>query len=102
MPLLDDQLRARLPPLHSGDSDEEPLVYARFFLPGTNRAWYLMEGEPVEEDFIFFGFISGPDEFGEFWLSKLEKLGQPPSVTVIRDLTFQEGRLTEVVPAPDS
>ena len=62
MPLLDDHLRARLPPLHSQEAEEEPMVYARFHLPGTTRAWYLIEGQPEDEDFLFFGFLAGPNE----------------------------------------
>ena len=35
MKLLTDELRARLPPLYSQEAEAEPMVYARFVLPGT-------------------------------------------------------------------
>jgi len=72
MPLLDNQLRARLPPLHSQEAEMEPIVYARFYLPDTHRAWYVVEGQPEGQDFLFFGFMAGPNTFGQFRLSQLE------------------------------
>ena len=60
MKLLTDELRARLPPLYSQEAEAEPMVYAKFFLPGTGWTWYVTEGSPQEEDFLFFGFVVGP------------------------------------------
>ena len=103
MELLPDELKARLPPLRSQEAADEPVVYARFYLPGTGRNWYPIEGEPEDEDYLFFGFVAGiADEFDHFRLSELEALRGPSGQTVERDLTFTEGRLTDVVPAPDS
>jgi len=102
MELLPDDLRQRLPKIHEQEAEEEPVVYVRYFLPGTRLSWYVMEGEPDGDDFLFFGFAAGPRDFLYFRLSELKTaknlLGQP----VERDLTFTEGRLTDVVPAPDS
>lgn len=100
--LLPDELRARLPPLYSQEAEDEPMVYAKFFLPGTQWTWYVTEGEAREEDFLFFGFVVGLEaEFGYFVLSELESATTPLGLHVERDLTFKEGRLTDVVPAPD-
>jgi hypothetical protein len=103
MPLLDDQLRARLPRRYSQEAeDNEPMIYAKFFLPGTYTAWYVMEGETEGGDFLFYGFVSQPEnKFAEFWLSGLEELRGPRGQRVERDLSFIEGRLTDVVPAPE-
>lgn len=79
-----------------------PMVYARFHLPATPRAWYVIEGQPDREDYLFFGFAAGPDEFREFRLSELESIRGIADEIVERDPTFTEGRLTDVVPAPDS
>ena len=101
--LLTDQLRARLPRLHTQEAEEEPLVYARFSLPGTHSAWYVMEGEPEGDDYLFFGFVSGPEpDFRYFRLSELEAKRSPLGFSVELDSGFTEGRLTDVVPAPDS
>ena len=101
MKLLDDELRARLPAIYSQEADLDPIVYARFILPGTDWAWHVAEGEAQENDFRFFGYVVGLEsEFGFFLLSELEEIRTPSGAQVERDLTFTEGRLTDVV-APD-
>jgi len=103
MPLLTDELRARLPPLYSQEAEPEPWIYAKFTMPGTNWSWYVMEGEAKGGDYLFFGFVCGQEsEFGYFVLSELESVRTPLGTSVERDLTFIEGKLTDVVPAPDS
>ena len=102
MPLLTDDLRSRLPPLLSQEAEGDPTVFARYSLAGTGLAWYVIEGEPDGGDFMFFGFAAGPDDFRYFRLSELEAVRGLFGETVERDLTFTEGRLTDVVPAPDS
>jgi hypothetical protein len=103
MPLLDAQLRGRLPPLYAQEAESEPMVYAKFYLPGSRLAWYVFEGQPEGSDFVFFGFASGHySEFTRFRLSDLQAMRGLIGEEVERDLTFKEGRLTDVVPAPDS
>jgi hypothetical protein len=103
MELLTEELRARLPLLYSQEAEEELMVYAKFFLPGTGWTWYVTEGGEQDGDFLFFGFVVGLDsEFGYFLLSELESVRSPLGLEVERDLTFTGGRLTAVVPAPDT
>ena len=103
MKLLTDELRARLPPLYSQEAEAEPMVYAKFFIPGTGWTWYVTECNAQDEDFLFFGFVVGfESEFGYFLLSELESVRNQLDLGVERDLAFREGRLTDVVPAPDS
>ena len=102
MKLLTDELRARLPALYSQEGEAEPVVYAKCFLPGTGWTWYVTEGSQQENDFLFFGFVVGLEsEFGYFLLSELESVRTPLGLAVERDFAFREGKLTEVVPAPD-
>ena len=102
MKLLTDELRAQLPALYSQQAEGDPVVYAKFFLPGTGWTWYVTEGSPQADDFLFFGFVEGLEsEFGYFLLSELETVRSPLGLAVERDLAFHEGRLTDVVPAPD-
>jgi len=55
-----------------------------------------------EKNFFFFGFVVGLEsEFGYFLLSELESVTSPLGLRVGRDLYFREGKLTDVVPAPD-
>jgi hypothetical protein len=102
--LLTDELSARLPPLYSQEAEPDPKVICRFFLPGTRWSWYVTEGSEREGDFLFFGFVVGLDsEFGYFLLSELEAVRSPLfGLPVERDMNFTEGKLTDVVPAPDS
>ena len=103
MKLLTEELRAHLPPLYSQEADTDPIVYAKFFLPGTGWTWYPTEGGEQENDFLFFGYVVGLDsEFGYFLLSELESVRSPLGLEVERDLAFPEGRFTDVVLAPDS
>jgi len=103
MKLLTDELRARLPALYAQEAESEPVVYAKFFLSGTGWTWYVTEGGAQGDDFLFFGFVIGLEsEFGYFLLSELEEARNSLGLGVERDLTFTEGRLTDVVPAPDS
>src|SRR5215831_6033410 len=102
MKLLTDELRSRLPPIYSQEAEADPMVYAKFFLPGSAWTWYVTEGGPDDDDFRFFGFVVGLEsKFGYFLLSELEEVRSPLGFSVERDLSFHEGRLTDVVPAPD-
>lgn len=102
MKLLPDDLRARLPPLYSQEAEPEPVVHAKFFLPGTGWTWYVTEGSEQEGDFLFFGFVVGLEsQFGYFLLSELEEVTSKFGLHVERDLHFQPGKFTDVVPAPD-
>lgn len=103
MELLPDELRSRLPPIHGQEAEADPVVYAKFSVPGMELAWYPIEGEPRGEDFLFFGWISGSrNEFDFFLLSELIAFrGLLEIQRAERDPSFKEGRLTDVVPAPD-
>lgn len=103
MKLLTEELRSRLPQLYSQEAEADPVIHVKFFLPGTGWTWYVTEGEEREGDFLFFGFVVGLEsEFGYFLLSELESVTTRLGLHVERDLAFREGRLTDVVPAPDS
>jgi hypothetical protein len=102
MQLLTNDLLARLPPLYSQEAEADPVVYAKFFMPGTGWTWYVTEGSRQDSDFLFFGFVVGfESEFGYFLLSELESVRNQLGLGVERDLAFREGRLTSVVPVPD-
>jgi hypothetical protein len=100
MKLLDDQLRARLPALYAQEAEAEPTVYAKFFMLGWT--WFVTEGSEQDGDFLFFGYVVGLEsEFGYFLLSELESVRNGLGLGVERDLYFTEGKLTDVVSAPD-
>lgn len=103
MALLDDELRARLPPLLSQEADDDPMIYTRLFLPGTSLSWYVLEGQACGSDFIYGCAFVGAEEFsfGHFPESFLEQFRGPHGELVQQDKGFRPGRLTDVVPAPD-
>ena len=78
MKLLTAELRAKLPTLYSQEKSEDPTVHAKFFCPWSNWTWFVTEGKPEEDDFLFFGYVIGQDEeWGYFVLSELESVNSP-------------------------
>lgn len=101
MELLTAELRLRLPALYSQEHEADPVVHAKFFTPDSNWTWWVTEGSPQGEDFLFFGFVRGhEDEWGFFLLSELREARGPLGLGIERDLYFEPGRFTDVVPAP--
>jgi hypothetical protein len=99
--LLPDDLRSRLPPLNSQNDELLPVVYARYFQIGSRTEWYLIEGQAEGQDFLFFGYVLGPNCFQRFRLSELEAARNTEGRPVQRDEAFVSGPFTDVVPAPD-
>jgi hypothetical protein len=89
MELLPDELRAQLPPLHSQQEQDDPIVYAKFFTPLTAWVWYVTEGADHRSDYRFFGFVVGREpEWGYFTLSDLQSIRGPANLTIQRDPDF--------------
>lgn len=101
MELLTDELRSHLPPIHTQEAELDPNVHAHFFLPSTGLHWFVLEGEPDGDDFLFLAFVTGPDGFRYVRLSDLLTLRNPQGQQVACDQEFVPGRLTDVCPAPD-
>ena len=80
MPLLPDELKARLPLLGAQEGDDDPYVYAKLFLPGTSLAWYVLEGDTTQyAGYVMCCFFAGREEhsFGHFSESFLESFRGP-------------------------
>jgi hypothetical protein len=76
------------------------MVYARYSLASTPQVWYVIEGQPEGDDYLFFGFVLDRNMFRTFRLSELEAARSEDGQQVERD-AFIPGRLTDVVPPPD-
>ena len=99
MELLSRELRQCLPSLYSQENTKDPIVHAKFFTPDSNWTWYATEGSEQEGDFIFFGYVVGFEkEWGYFCLSELEAARGPMGLPIERDLYFQPGPFSQVVP----
>lgn len=73
--LLSDEVKKVLPRLREQEHSKDPTVYTVFFFPLSGWKWFVTEGEPTGDDFIFFGYVIGFEaEFGSFSLSELEGL----------------------------
>ena len=71
--LLSDDLKKVLPKLREQEHSKDPTVYAVFYFPGSGWKWFVTEGQPTVEDFLFFGYVIGFEaEFGYFSLNELE------------------------------
>ena len=78
-------------------------MYAHYHVPDKAWAYYVTEGEPVNDDYEFFGFLlAGEEEQDWNWRSlRLAALEQTVSGgSVVRNERFINGRLTDVVVLP--
>lgn len=90
MELLTPELIEKLPKLYSQEETEDPIVHIKFFFPAGNWTWFVTEGQPEGEDFLFYGYVIGDfPEWGYFLLSQLEEC-TVGFLTVERDLYFKQ------------
>ncbi|MFZ1700887.1 MAG: DUF2958 domain-containing protein [Pyrinomonadaceae bacterium] len=73
--LLTETLKNALPAFRTQEFEKDPLVYAVFFFPGSGWTWFVTEGQPEGDDFVFFGYVIGfESEWGYFTLRELEEV----------------------------
>jgi len=97
MQLLTEELRQQLPPLYAQENEKDPMVYFKFFTPDSSWTWYVTEGSPQEEDFIFFGYVIGFErEWGYFSLNEMTAARGPYGLPIERDLYFTAKRRSEI------
>lgn len=98
MELLTAELRSRLPALYRQEHNPDPDVHAKLFCPWSNWTWFVTEGQPEGEDFLFFGYVIGlEDEWRYFVLSELESVRGPGGLTIERDLCFTPGPFSYIL-----
>ena len=75
MKLLTKAVLRNLPPLGSTRDAEDPIFRVKFFTPDAGWTWYAIEGEHVEGDFVFYGYVIGTfPEWGTFSLAELHSV----------------------------
>lgn len=110
MKLLDEESRAKLPPLYSNEEiGLNALAQVKFFTPDADWTWYASEGSFVDEDgyydtdkekvdYLFFGLVAGFEvELGYFALSQLEEVRGGLGLPIERDLYFEPKTLQELI-----
>jgi hypothetical protein len=94
MELLPKELRSRLPPLYSAESQSDPLIQLKFFTPDSNWTWYAIEFDGED---LFFGLVIGLEaELGYFRLSELQEVRGPLGLPIERDLFFSPIPLSRI------
>jgi hypothetical protein len=85
--MLDDESRARLPELYSGEEEGlDALAQVKFFTPDATWTWYASE---FDGDDIFFGLVDGFElELGYFSFSELQEARGPWGLQIERDPYF--------------
>ncbi len=92
--LLTSELKARLPDLYEQELATDPIVHAKFFFPGGSWIWFVTEGRPQGDDFLFFGYVIGMEaEWGYFSLKELEDVNIS-GWTIERDQDFKPAELS--------
>ena len=97
MQLLTAELRAQLPGIYSQVEKRDPIVYAKFFIPKTKRAWFVIEGQEHEAGFTFFGYAKSRRlELKFFSMKTLEALSRALGLPIQRDTRFKPAPWSEV------
>lgn len=87
--LLTEELRKALPILREQEGSADPIVYAKFFFPASGWTWFVIEGEPNGDDFLFYGYVIGfESEWGHFGLRELEEV-EVDGFRIERDIFFE-------------
>lgn len=95
MKLLTQELRKILPALYSQENEKDPMIQAKFFLPGSRWTWYALEFDGED---LFFGYVDGDfPELGYFRLSELESVRGLFNLGVERDLHWTPTRLHQIM-----
>ncbi len=96
--IFPSELRKALPPLNSQEGVRDPIVHLKFRTTDSSWIWYVTEGSPEGDDFIFFGFVMGlENEWGQFSLSELAEARGPFGRPIERDLHFKPGRFSRII-----
>jgi hypothetical protein len=100
MKLLTKKLKNQIPRLYSTEAIAlgEKHVIMKFINPAGKGAWYVIEGEEQNGDFLFFGLIETEEKMlGYFSLNELESLRLPYGLKIIRDNQFFQDTLSNIV-----
>ena len=100
MKLLTTEIKRRLPALYSQENlGGKAIAYVKFFTPDSSWTWWITEGNPENQDFLFFGLVEGHErELGYFRLSELQGARGPLGLAIERDLYFKPKTLEEIAP----
>lgn len=104
-----EKLFNKYPPMSQAE-EEDPLCIAKYFNPYGAGTWYVIEAEPYQDSYIFFGWVESPlgipefNELGSFHLKELEELQIPIKINghtigyghIEREQYFEPTRLSKI------
>lgn len=94
--LFTDEIKKALPTFRTQEFSKDPTVYAVYFFPRSGWTWFITEGQPADDDFIFFGYVIGLEsEWGYFTLRELEE-GDIHGIKVERVEDFNPTPMSEL------
>ena len=87
MTLLNEEMKAKIPPLYSQENVKDPFAQIKLFCPWSSWTWYAVEFDGND---LFFGKVIGQEtELGYFSLSELENIRGPIGLKIERDIHFK-------------
>ena len=98
MKLLTKKIIKSLPKIYETEVIplKEKKVICKFFNPCGAGTWYVIEGQPEGDDFLFFGLADLHEkEFGYFSLKELESIRLPFGLKIERDIHFDESLVSK-------
>jgi len=98
MKIMTESLRKRFAEIGSQEKSADPIVVAKYFLPGHSATWYATEYDPIQG--IFFGYVTGLQEnaWGFFSQVEMELIRSPHLNLPIEQDLCGEKRLSEHLP----
>jgi len=98
MKLMTEELKQRFEEVGDQHAVDDPLVIARFFVPGGTLRWHAVEYYP--ETNSCYAYITGipwhdgtmHEEWSYVSIEKLERMELPALLTIERDIGFKEIR----------
>lgn len=101
MKLLTKELKKQIPPMYTNEDIpvEEQVVVAKFFAPWSAYTLYVTEGAEEDDDYIFYGLVTGlvEDEFGYTSLSEMESVRGPYGFYIERDIHFTPAKIKDIL-----
>lgn len=78
-----------IPDIYETENTQHKEIKLKFFYPGTNWKWLVVEAKEEEDDILFFGYVCGLyNEWGYFTLSELNSIDAIPNITICIDKEY--------------
>jgi len=99
MKLITKEIEQKFKELGSQENEADPVVVAKYFLPGSGFTWYSISYDPIQQ--VFFGYTTGLENgWGYYTLEDLSSVkSKYIHLPVERDMYCGFKRISEHYPA---